>query len=328
MAYSFVYRGNATIGNYVRERLMRAGWDPCEAVDDADAIITYFTSQTALEDEYFDEGGIVQKASKNAMLIDLSPSTPSFSRELSAIAFVNDLRPIEAPLAVVDPTEEDAFRDKENVMCFLACEKGDVEDAREIIDLIAGDVVEVGSNGSAQLARASRTVQTVALMMGVVESDALYRATRASTSSLDHFEGDTVPLTELSERVLDSIDDGRFSSTYTNEIFLAEISAAMTAADDVDLILPQLEAVMHLVEIMCIIGGDKLSPAALSLLYREEGAGADQGLDWSRAEKYYEVASNHHGSDDDYDDYDDDDVNKGYNGFNDFPGNFGGYSSN
>ena len=91
MELSFVYSGNETVGAMAVSRLEAAGCTRTDDVAHAEAIITYCTSQTALEDAYFDEQGLVQAAGKGALLIDLSASTHSFARELNAVAVVSDL---------------------------------------------------------------------------------------------------------------------------------------------------------------------------------------------------------------------------------------------
>ena len=59
--YAFI--GNEAVGDVVRERLDAAGWTRTDDVASAGMVVTYCTSQTALEDAYFDENGIVQAAS-------------------------------------------------------------------------------------------------------------------------------------------------------------------------------------------------------------------------------------------------------------------------
>lgn len=153
MELSFVYSGNETVGAMVVSRLEAAGCTRTDDVAHAEAIITYCTSQTALEDAYFDEQGLVQAAGKGALLIDLSASTPSFARELNAVAVVSDLMSVEAPLVVVDVARADAFGDRDNLVCFVGGDEEAVAEARPVLEAIAGTVQETGGAGSAQLAR-------------------------------------------------------------------------------------------------------------------------------------------------------------------------------
>ena len=50
---------------------------------------------------------------------------------------------------------------------------------------------------------------------------------------------------------------------------------------------------MHLLEVLAVIGGADMAPAALSLLYRDEQASADNGLDWTRAAGLFGEAGDH-----------------------------------
>ena len=88
-------------------------------------------------------------------------------------------------------------------------------------------------------------------------------------------------------RVLAAVDQGAYEGAFTIEMLNGDVAAAMAAADDVELILPQLESAMHLLEVISIIGGSVKAPAALALLYRDEATSAAAGLDWTRAEQLY-----------------------------------------
>ena len=59
MTKAFVFAGNDTVGNMVADRLCGAGWQRVGDAGAADAVITFFTVQTALEDAYFGDNGIV-----------------------------------------------------------------------------------------------------------------------------------------------------------------------------------------------------------------------------------------------------------------------------
>ena len=129
--------------------------------------------------------------------------------------------------------------------------------------------------------------------------------------------------TPVAEQVLAAVNTGRFDGTYTVEMFMAELSAALTAADDVDLILPQAEACLHLLELLAVIGGTDKAPAALALVYGEEKACAEAGLDWTRAEQAYGDA------DDELDDLGglDDGCGHDHGSYPDYPG-YGAFSAN
>lgn len=321
MDKTFAYSGDQTVGAVVTARLIEAGCRKVENLGEADAIITYCVTQTALEDAYFDERGIVQQAHPGTLLIDLSASTPSFARELNAVAVVSDLVSVEAPLVVLDVARPDAFADKANLACLVGGDEDAVAAALPFLEAVAGDVQDTGGPGSAQLARAAYTLQTTAQVISAVEADALYRAVRRSSVPLGQRVERTGAATPVAEQVLAAVSAGGFDGTYTVEMFMAELSAALTAADDVDLILPQAEACLHLLELLAVIGGADKGPAALSLVYGEEAACAEQGLDWTRAEQAYG---------DGYDDDDDCDCGHEHDPYADYPDypGYPGYSVN
>ncbi len=326
MNKTFAYSGNETVGAVVARRLTEAGYRKVGDVAEADVVVTYLTSQTALEDAYFDERGIVQMARPGSLLGGRSASTPSFARELNAVAVVSDLVSVEAPLVVVDMACADAFADKANLACLVGGDENAVQAALPVLDVLVGDVQDTGGPGSAQLARAAYTLQTTSQVISAVEADALYRAVRRSAASLGQSVERTGAATPVAEQVLAAVGAGAFAGTYTVEMFMAELSAALTAADDVDLILPQAEACLHLLELLAVIGGSDKAPAALSLVYGEEAACAKEGLDWTRAEQAYgdgyadhgDGCGHDHDHEFDYDDADD---------FSDFSG-YPGYSAN
>ena len=331
MAKAFAYKGNATVGNMVSDRLVKAGWQRVEDAGSADAVFTYFTTQGALEDAYFGDEGIVGVAHKGALLIDLSCTTPTFARELAAMATVSDLVAVEAPLIVQDVSVPDAFAARENLACLVGGEQDCVEAAKPVLDILVAHVTDAGGPGSAQLARAAWALQNVAATIAAVEADALYHAVRTSSDMGEIAGMRAGATTPAGDALLTAVTEGRFEGTYTVEMFMAELTAALTTADDADLILPQAEAAQHLLALLAIIGGSDKAPAALSLVYREEEACAEAGLDWSRAEEAYAEHDHDHDHDDDadYDDFgdagflEDDGMTGAYPGFNGLP-----YSSN
>ena len=84
----YIFFGDENFHDDIAVRLANAGFERCADIEEASAIITFCTSQSALEDAYFDEGGFVQSAHPGAVLIDFSASTPGFARELGAVATV------------------------------------------------------------------------------------------------------------------------------------------------------------------------------------------------------------------------------------------------
>lgn len=334
MAKTFFYMGNERMGAYVEQRLAEIGWQRTEHAGAADAAITYCLTLPKLEDAYFEETGIVHALGTGGLAIDLSPASPSFSRELAAVAAVSDIRCVEAPIVFADQDGGDSAVGPSRISCFAAGETADVEQAMPILNALASSVELTGRAGTAQTAKVLRTVEDVAHLLGRIEREALARAIREKMPNdgwgivADQASADA----ESGKHGESPASAQPAAGLYTVEVLVAEVGAALAAGDDVDLILPQLESCTRLVEVFAVIGGLDMTPAALSLAYCDEDEGAKAGLDWKRAQAFY-------GSEDDpYDEEwaEDPDFDHGYwddgydDGFDSLSrgGAFGGYSSN
>lgn len=309
MARTYRYHGNDGFLRAVAPRLEQAGFTAVDDMAEAELVVSFCTSTTHLEDLYFGEEGVIERAPEGAVLLDLSPTTPSFAREMSAVATVSDRVMVEAPFVVRDMTAEDALG-RDNLLCFMADEV-EPSVAVEFLEALCGGVRRVGAPGSGQLLRAACTLQATAYFVSVIEADALYRAQKRSVAGAGVDEGALEIESASAARIIDAVDEGRFEGDYTVEMLMAGLSSAIMGADDAELIMPQAEAALHLLELLCVIGGADKAPAALALVYGDEAAGAAAGLDWTRAEQLYSEGHDHeHDEDDDwdgFDGYDDDD---------------------
>lgn len=306
MAASYAYVGAPTFIEAVQGRLADAGLVRADDTASADIVVTFCTTASALEDLYFGDDGLVSSAGPGTVLVDLSATTPNFAREINAVATVNDLVMVEAPLTVRSLVAEDAFA-RENLLGPVASESELSEEVRTLLEAIFGEVVEVGAPGRAQLMRSTHTLPLAANLASAIEAVALDDAAARSVGALD---ADQVPLfcTVSTDPVVRAVQQRRFAGDYTAEMLLAELSAALMAADDAEVILPGVEATMHLLELLAVIGGADMAPAALALVYRDEAAGAAAGLDWTRAEQAYGRGGDHdRDEDEDWSDYDDPD---------------------
>lgn len=313
MANLYAYVGAPSFIRAVEPRLTAAGFKRVQDVASASLVVTFCTSQTALEDRYFGDDGLVTVMAPGSVLIDLSATTPNFAREINAVATVNDLVMVEAPLTVRSLVADPAFG-TDNLMAPVACEGEVPVEAQALLEAVFGEVRDAGAPGAAQLVRAGHTLELAAHLVSTIEAQALNDAVARSVGTagkLDMRLGG-----QEADPVVRALREKRFAGAYTVEMLLAELSSALMAADDAELILPQAEAMMHLLELLAVIGGADMAPAALTLIYHEEAEGAAAGLDWTRAEQAYGHSSS---EEDEWDDEFDDGCGCGHDhGFDDF----------
>lgn len=310
---TYAYRGHARVIEALEERMSAAGFAREGEPEAADVVLTYCTSMTELEDLYFGDDGLAQRLAPGCLVVDMSPATPNLSNEVSGVCAVSDIAMVASPLTVKNKIAEDAFA-RVNLACFAGGDGDAVERARALLDAVFGDVTVVPDAGTAQLAHAANTIQTTAEMAASVEVLSLYRACLQSVSPLDVKGVAPDATSPESFFVMKAVHEERYQGAYTVEMLLADLSAAMMTADDYDMILPQTEAAFHLFELLAVIGGADMSPAALALVFEGEQEGEDpHGLDWRRVERLYGDGHVHDGLDGaeadelDLDDPDDDD---------------------
>lgn len=305
---TYAYRGNKNFIDEVGPRLESAGFSREGEVDVADFVVLYCSSMSELEEVYFGDDGIVQKMRPGSTIIDLSSATPNFAKESNAIATLSNLAMVEAPLSVKNMAQEAAF-EHGNLTCYAAGDESALGHAGTLLNAVFGDIQRVGGAGSAQLAHAAATLQRVAELVSAIESSALFKASRSAVSSIDLRGADIQATSPEAYFVLQAISEERFESSFTCEMLYGDLVAAIMAADDYELIMPQAEAASHLLELIAVIGGSEMSPAALALVYGSEEECAKHGLDWSRAQALYGGAAE-----------DEDDLADGFGAFDDYDG--------
>lgn len=300
----YAFRGHEVIESVVDAKLEAAGYTRVEEIRNAEIVVTYFTNLSALETAYFDEGGIVEEAAPGTLVIEMSAETPTFARELFAIVDASKMMFAEAPLMVLDGCVDNAFAEKENLACFLAAEKDAVKDALPVLQTLVGAIHETTGCGSASMSRAAYTIQSMAEFTAAIEADALYRAVRMMPAGIGEAAmGNAGAISPAADAILRAVDESRFCGTYTVEMMMGELAAALTTAEEAEISLPQAESCLQLLEILAIIGGADNGPAVLTMAFRDQSEVEAIGLDWGRAAKLSETHAHEH-DDDDYDEYD------------------------
>lgn len=183
-----------------------------------------------------------------------------------------------------------------------------------MLHAIARHVLYLGESGCGQAAKIMATLQRASALIGVIESYAMFKNSEVDYDAEEVMDTLTSAgcVSPVNIAYVDAIRNKDFTGSYTVEMLMAELVAALTAADDKDHVLPQAEAGFRLLELLALVGGASYDPAALALLFEDEKAAERFGLDWSRAAGAYEEHTHHHdhdcdcGHDHDDDFYDDD----------------------
>ena len=315
---TFVFVGDTEVGSVLSDRLAAAGFAAATDLDQADVVFTYSPMVAKLEDLYFDTGGILETSKSGSIFVDLSPATPSFARELFAIARVNERFAIDAPLVVQNIVEEHAFSDSDNLSCFVGGEEDSYKRVKPMLDALVFRVIYLGGAGAGQTAKVAATLQSAAALIAAVESRATMSLSETPVDKEDVFDalsqmGIVSPSLSL---VVDAMQSESFKGSFTVGLILGEVASAVQAADDHDLVLPQAEAGFRLLELLAIVGGVDYNPAAMALAFEDDETCGRFNIDWKRAEDMYSHKDHNHDHNHAHDSYEDEDYfSQGFSGF-------------
>ena len=286
---TFYVTGDDAVTTCVADLLSGAGYK-ASSQQKADVVFTYSSNTSKLEDLYYDTKGLVQDTKQDAILIDLSPATVSFARELGTLASVNDRKVLDAPLIVRNVVAPDAFAHVDNLGMVVGGSEAVFNEVRPMLDAIARDVMWVAKAGAGQSMKVALTLQNAAALVGLVEAFASFDVSQSKVDKDDYldFSYKLGMLTPGQEAFLQAMHSNSFQGSFTIELMMGELAAALESVDDNDVILPQAESGFRLMELLALVGGVDYTPAALKLVFADEDTTKQYGLDWQRAEGAFE----------------------------------------
>jgi 3-hydroxyisobutyrate dehydrogenase len=170
--------------------------DPSEAASLADIIITMVGLPSDVEELYLAPGGLLDRARPNAVLIDMTTSTPSLAVRIAAEAEARGLRALDAPVSG-GPAGAQTAR-----LSIMVGGNADAFDAvLPVLQRMGTNIVRQGGPGAGQHTKMSNQIVIAGNMLGAAEGLAY-----ATAAGLDP------------ERVLQSIGTGAAASFLLNAL--------------------------------------------------------------------------------------------------------------
>jgi 3-hydroxyisobutyrate dehydrogenase len=170
--------------------------DPSEAASLADIIITMVGLPSDVEELYLAPGGLLDRARPNALLIDMTTSTPSLAVRIAAEAEARGLGALDAPVSG-GPAGAQTAR-----LSIMVGGNADAFDAvLPVLQRMGTNIVRQGGPGAGQHTKMSNQIVIAGNMLGAAEGLAY-----ATAAGLDP------------ERVLQSIGTGAAASFLLNAL--------------------------------------------------------------------------------------------------------------
>ncbi len=136
-----------------------------ECVQNKDAVITIVGYPKDVEEVYFSEDGIINSASQNSYLIDMTTTTPTLSVKIYEEAKKKNLKALDAPVSGGDIGAKNA-----TLSIMVGGEQEDFEACKEIFEAMGKTIIYAGKAGSGQHTKMANQIAIAGVMAGISEA--------------------------------------------------------------------------------------------------------------------------------------------------------------
>lgn len=136
-----------------------------ECVKNKNAVISIVGYPKDVEDVYFSPNGIINSASKDTYLIDMTTTTPTLSIKIYEEAKKKNLKALDAPVSGGDIGAK-----KGTLSIMVGGEQKDFEACKNIFDSLGKTVIYEGKAGSGQHTKMANQIAIAGVMAGVSEA--------------------------------------------------------------------------------------------------------------------------------------------------------------
>lgn len=234
---------------------------PGAAAAGSDVVITMVGYPRDVEQVWLGEDGILATA-KDALLIDMTTSSPELAQRLAREAAARGCRALDAPVSGGDIGAREA-----RLSIMVGGDAGAFAEALPILQLMGKTIVHTGGPGTGQHTKMCNQVVIASTIMGVCEGLAYARSAGLDLDVvLQCISGGAAGSFQLNV-MGPKIVKGDFAPGFMIEHFLKDLSIALAEADRLYLQLPGAAQARQLYATLVERGHGRDGTQALSLLY-------------------------------------------------------------
>lgn len=239
---------------------------PGEAAVNADVVITVVGYPADVEQVYLGEGGIVDRATSGAVLIDMTTSSPRLAERIAARSAERGLSALDAPVSGGDVGAREA---RLTIMVGGAAEAFDR--VLPVLECMGRNIVHQGPAGAGQHTKMCNQIAIASNMLGVCEAVVYARKAgldpRRVLNSIEAGAAGSWSLSNLAPRMLDE----DWAPGFYVKHFIKDMGIALEAAEEMNLELPGLTLAKRLYEQLSDNGGENHGTQALIQWYYTSG---------------------------------------------------------
>jgi 3-hydroxyisobutyrate dehydrogenase len=233
---------------------------PHAVAAESDVLFTMVGFPQDVRQVYFGDDGVFSGAGAGTLLIDMSTTQPSLSREIAAAASAKGFSAIDAPVSGGDVGARNA-----SLSIMIGGDSTSVQTVMPFFELLGKKIVHQGGPGTGQQAKLCNQIVIAGTMIGVCESLLYgYKAGLDLNRMLESIRSGAAAcwtLDNLAPRILQrNFDPGFFV-----EHFIKDMGLALEEATRMGLVLPGLTLVHQLYQTVQTLGHGRSGTHALML---------------------------------------------------------------
>jgi 3-hydroxyisobutyrate dehydrogenase len=233
---------------------------PHAVAAESDILFTMVGFPQEVRQVYFATDGVLSGAGAGAILVDMTTTQPSLSRDIAAAASAKNLSAIDAPVSGGDVGAKNAA-----LSIMIGGDTKSVQAVIPLFELLGKKIVHQGGPGTGQQAKLCNQIVIAGTMVGVCESLLYgYKAGLDLNRMLDSIRGGAAAcwtLDHLAPRILQR----NFEPGFFVEHFVKDMGLALEEAKRMGLVLPGLTLVHQLYQTVQTLGHGRSGTHALML---------------------------------------------------------------
>jgi 3-hydroxyisobutyrate dehydrogenase len=237
---------------------------PADTAADAAVVITMVGYPHDVEEVYFGADGILQSARADALLIDMTTSTPALARRIYEAARERGAHALDAPVSGGDVGAREA-----RLTIMVGGDAAAFERATPVFEKIGRTIRLMGGTGAGQHTKMCNQIAIAAGMLGVCEALAYAEGAGVDRSlvieTISTGAAASWSLSNYGPRII----AGNFEPGFYVKHFIKDMEIALAAAREMELETPGLDLALRQYRRLAEAGYDDSGTQALYRLYSE-----------------------------------------------------------
>src|SRR5688572_16008123 len=253
------------------DEILQLGAQWCDSPGDvaasADVVITMVGYPRDVEEVYFGSAGIIAHARPNALLVDMTTSTPSLARRIAEAASAKGLQSLDAPVSGGDIGAREA-----RLTIMVGGDRTAFDRALPILQVMGKTINLMGSAGAGQHTKMCNQIAISAGMLSVCEALAYAKGAGIDQTEMINTISTGAAASWSLSNYGPRIINGDFAPGFYVKHFIKDMEIALQAAQEMGLDTPGLELALKRYRELAVKGGGELGTQALYKLYRDPRA--------------------------------------------------------